>query len=105
MNNMNLRRPNDFGCKMNYNFNQGCNPSRNSGCGNKPAPSPAPGCGCDTDCGCNIPMPPCDGGHKPPCGCKPPCGGNKRPRPCLCNRANGDGARENQGQSVRTGLR
>lgn len=28
-----------------------------------------------------------------------------RPRPCLCNRANGDGARENQGQSVRTGLR
>ncbi len=86
MNNMNLRRPNDFGCKMNYNFNQGCNPPRNPGCGNKPAPSPAPGCGCDTDCGCNIPMPPCDGGHKPPCGgskppcgCKPPCGGKS---PC-----------------------
>ncbi len=84
MNNMNLRRPNDFGCKMNYNFNQGCNPSRNSGCGNKPAPSPAPGCGCDTDCGCNIPMPPCDGGHKPPCGCKPPCDGGHKP-PCGCN--------------------
>ena len=90
MNNMNLRRPNDFGCKMNYNFNQGCNPSRNSGCGNKPAPSPAPGCGCDTDCGCNIPMPPCDGGHKPPCGCKPPCGGKPpcdggHKPPCGCN--------------------
>ena len=84
MNNMNLRRPNDFGCKMNYNFNQGCNPSRNPGCGNKPAPSPAPGCGCDTDCGCNIPMPPCDGGHKPPCGCKPPCDGGHKP-PCGCN--------------------
>ena len=85
MNNMNLRRPNDFGCKMNYNFNQGCNPSRNLGCGNKPAPSPAPGCGCDTDCACNIPMPPCGGGkppcdgNKPPCGCKPPCGDSKPP--------------------------
>ncbi|CAI3202716.1 hypothetical protein CNEO2_1230046 [Clostridium neonatale] len=32
-------------------------------------------------------------------------GADERPRPCLCNRANGDGARENQGQSVRTGLR
>ena len=29
---------------------------------------------------------------------------DKRPYSCLCNRADGKGARENQGQSVRTGL-
>ncbi len=107
MNNMNLRRPNDFGRKMNCNFNQNGNSGNNSNCNVKPAPgfncgfdtscnmecgSNKPPCGCDHDkpscgcghdkpsCGCGNNKPPCHGGsHKPPCGC-----GNHKP-PCGCD--------------------
>ena len=49
MNNMNLRRPNDCGCKTDYNFTQspdcGFNPNCKMECGgNKPS------CGCNSNC-------------------------------------------------------
>lgn len=64
MNNMNLRRPNDCGCKADYNFNQNGNPSCNSNCNNNFTPS--------SDCGFN---PNCkmECGSKPPCGCSTKC--------------------------------
>lgn len=80
MNNMNLRRPNDFGRKMNCNFNQNGNSSNNSNCNIKSAP--AFDCGFDTSCNMEC------GSNKPSCGCgsnKPSCGcGNDKPS-CGCN--------------------
>jgi len=80
MNNMNLRRPNDFGRKMNCNFNQNGNSSNNSNCNTKPAP--AFDCGFDTSCNMEC------GSNRPSCGCgndKPSCGcGNDKPS-CGCN--------------------
>jgi len=74
MNNMNLRRPNDFGRKMNCNFNQNGNSSNNSNCNTKP--TPAFDCGFDTSCnmerGSNRPSCGC-GNDKPSCGCNPGC--------------------------------
>lgn len=61
MNNMNLRRPNDCGCKTNYNANQNGNLQRGSNCNSRY--NPTPGCGCDTNCGNNMPS----------CGCNPNC--------------------------------
>ena len=107
MNNMNLRRPNDFGRKMNCNFNQNGNSANNSNCNIKSAPafdcgfdtscnmecgSNKPSCGCDNNkppCGCGNDKPSCGcGNNKPSCGCgnnKPSCGcGNDKP-PCGCN--------------------
>ena len=89
MNNMNLRRPNDFGRKMNCNFNQNGNSGNNSNCNVKPAPGF--NCGFDTSCNmeCGSNKPPCHGGsHKPPCHCgnnKPPCGCDHDKPSCGCN--------------------
>ncbi len=89
MNNMNLRRPNDFGRKMNCNFNQNGNSSNNSNCNTKP--TPAFDCGFDTSCnmerGSNRPSCGC-GNDKPSCGCgndKPSCGCSNDKPSCGCN--------------------
>lgn len=59
MNNMNLRRPNDCGCKTNYNSN--CNTNCNT---NYNASSNANyNTNCNTNCGNNTPS----------CGCNPNC--------------------------------
>lgn len=77
MNNMNLRRPNDYGCKMNYNFNQNsndcsCKQNYKMECGNN-KPAYGGNTNCKPDCGNN----------KPSCGCNPDCGNNKPS--CGCN--------------------
>lgn len=88
MNNMNLRRPNDYGCKMNHNSNQNSNSPNNSNCNSQFMP--ASGCGFDTSCnmehGSNKPSCGC-GSNKPPYGCdsnKPSCGCGSNKPSCGC---------------------
>lgn len=69
MNNMNLRRPDNCGGRMNYNFNQ-CNMARNPDCGSQ---AQGRGTNCNTgrnvDCntGCST------GCGNASCGCNPDC--------------------------------